>query len=116
MNDFQKVIANIKKEYPTVRQMFEHYAQIDFDILFDPWNYMFIGIYAEDGKIILTDNAQYVETCQIEDEDYQNVAKICEKHGLVFNNWHIECDYNSNKDIKKYLDCLYELQEKYAKK
>ena len=40
MNDFQKVIANIKKEYPTVRQMFEHYAQIDFDILFGlskPW-------------------------------------------------------------------------------
>ena len=46
MNDFEKALEEIKKEYP-VRRMGDNYAQIEFDILFDAYNCIFIGVLFE---------------------------------------------------------------------
>lgn len=113
MNIFDKALQKIKSEFP-VRQYTTTYAQIDFDILFDPYNYIFVGVLYEDEKIILTDCADYAQICPWKDEDYPEVEKICAKHGLKFINWHIECLYKDNRDIKNYLNCILELKEKYV--
>ena len=68
----------------------------------------------EDDKIYLTDFAEYAEVCPWEDKDIPELEKICRKHHIVFKNYHIECLYKSNKDIKNYLDCILELKKKYA--
>ena len=115
MNTFEKALENIAKEYP-VRRMSQTYAQIDFlDLLFDAYNCMYIGILYEGDEVILTDYANYAEICEWEDEDIKDIEKICHKHGITFINYHIECLYQSNEDVKHYLDCLLELKEIYAK-
>ena len=115
MDIFEKTLEEIKKEYP-VRRMYEGYAQIEFDELFDWCNYIFIGVYYEKEKnqVILTDLADYAPVCNWEEEDLPEVEKICKKHHINFNNWHIECVYHNNQDVKNYLECLRELSEKYA--
>ena len=92
------------------------YAQIESEILFDEYNYIFIGVLFEEDKIILTDMAEYAQICPWEDKDIPELEKICKKHGLTFQNYHIECFYNTNEDVKKYFACLLELKEKYADK
>lgn len=113
MNKFEKTLEEIKKEYQ-VRMLTTTYAQIETDILFDAYNYIFIGVLFEDDKIYLTDCAEYTQTCQWEDEDVPEVEKICQKHNLTFKNFHIECFYRSNEDIKNYMECLLELRDKYS--
>ena len=115
MNTFEKALAEIRKDYNVV-QFTTTYAQIEFDILFDDYNYIFIGILFEDNKVILTDMADYAEICPWEDDNIHEVETICQKHGVTFKNYHIERLYHSNEDVKLYLDCLLELKEKYAEK
>ena len=114
MDIFEKALSQIGKEY-TVRKLTTTYAQIDFlDELFDAYNCMFIGVLFEDNQVILTDNADYAEICRWEEKDLVDVKAICDKHHIIFKNWHIECVYQNNQDIKNYLDCLRELSEKYV--
>lgn len=115
MKTYEKALEEIKKEYP-IRRMYATYAQIEFDILFDSYNYIFIGVLFEDDKVILTDLAEYAQICPWEDEDIPELEKLCQKYGVTFKNYHIERLYHSNEDVKKYLDCLLELKEKYGEK
>ncbi len=115
MDSYEKALNAIKKDYP-LRRMTSTYAQIEFDILFDSYNYIFIGVLSEDDKVILTDLAEYAQICPWEDEDIPELEKLCQKHGVSFKNYHIERLYHSNKDIKQYLNCLLELKEKYGEK
>ena len=112
--DFESVLNDIKKEYP-LRRFTQTYAQIELDILFDGYNYIFIGVLDEDGKVYLTDFADYAPICNWEDEDIVEVTKICQKHQISFRNYHIECIYHSNDDVKRYLKCLLELKDRYVK-
>lgn len=84
MIDFEKILTTIGKDYP-VRRMNQSYAQIELDILFDDYNYIFIGVLLEEDKVILTDFADYAEICEWEDEDIAKIEKICSKHGITFN-------------------------------
>ena len=115
MNDFEKALEEIKKEYP-VRRMGDNYAQIEFDILFDAYNCIFIGVLFENNQVILTDMADYAQLFSFinEEEDVIDIAKICQRHGITFRNYHIECIYHNNDDVKHYLDCLLELSDAYA--
>ena len=113
MNDYEKALEQIKKQFP-VRRMTQTYAQIELDILFDAYNYIFIGVLYENNQILLTDMAEYAEVCQWEDEDIEDIKKICQQYRVIFNNYNIECVYRSNQDVKSYLDCLLALQEKYV--
>ena len=115
MDIFEETLKEIGKKYP-VRRMTSTYAQIELDELFDWYNYIFIGVYyrKDENQVILTDNADYAPLCKWEEEDLPEVEKICNKHHINFNDWHIECIYQSNKDVKNYLECLRELSEKYA--
>ena len=115
MNTFEKALAEIQKDY-SVRRFNSTYAQIEFDILFDDYNFIFIGVLYEDEKVILTDFADYAEICPWEDDNIHEVEAICQKYGVTFRNYHIERLYHSNEDVKLYLDCLLELKEKYAEK
>ena len=115
MDNFEKALEEIRKEYE-VRRMTSTYAQIELDEFFDWHNYIFIGIlYLKDsGQVLLTDNADYAPLCGWEEENLPEVEKICRKHHIAFNNWHIECIYHCNQDVDNYLECLRELSEKYA--
>ena len=114
MIKFEQAIEEIKKDFP-IRKLTTTYAQIETDILFDSYNYIFIGVLYEDGKVILIDNADYAQLMSWSEEEYKEIENICKKHNLLFINWNIECDYISNQDVKNYLDCLLELKEKYIK-
>ena len=113
MNKFEKALEEIKKDYP-VRQITKTYAQIEFQILFDSYNFIFIGILFENDDVLLTDFAEYAQICPWEDKDIPDLEKICQKHHLVFKNYHIECPYRSNQDIKNFLDTILELRKKYV--
>ena len=113
MDIFEKALSQIGKEY-TVRKLTTTYAQIELDELFDSYNYIFVGVLFEDNQVILTDNADYAETCKWEEKDLADVKAICDKHHIIFKNWHIECVYQNNQDIKDYLECLRKLSRKYA--
>ena len=115
MDTFEKALNEISKEYP-VRRMTESYAQIELDELFDWHNYIFIGVFykKDNSQVILTDNADYAPLCGWEEENLPEVEAVCKKHNITFNNWHIECIYQSNQDVKNYLECLRELSEKYT--
>lgn len=90
------------------------YAQIEFDILFDFGNYLFIGVLFEKGKTILTDMANYSELDYWQEEDLPEVEKICGEFGVTFHNWHIECPYRENKDVQRYKDCLLALKNRFV--
>ena len=111
-NIFKKALDEIAKEYQ-VRKISTTYAQIEFDILFDDFNYVFIGVLYENNRVLLTDLADYAELLDYSDEEMPRVEEICLAHNVTFNNYHIEKDYHSNQDIKDYLDCLLELQKEF---
>ena len=114
MNDFDSALKNIEKEYP-LRRISTTYAQIEFDILFDDYNYIFIGVLFEDNEVILTDMADYSQLDYWHEENLPEVEKICREYGVRFNNWNIECLYHSNEDIKRYLDCLLAIKDRFVK-
>ena len=114
MNQFEKALENIAQQY-AIRRFNQNYAQIEFDILFDDYNYIFIGVLFEDDKVILTDFADYAPLCDWDDVDIPDIVKICRKHNITFFNYHIECLYQTNDDVKRYLECLLELKDKYIK-
>lgn len=115
MDIFEKALNEISKEYP-VRRMTVNYAQIELDELFDWHNYIFIGVFyiKNTNQVILTDKANYAPLCEWEKENLPEVESICKKHNITFSDWYIECVYQSNQDVKNYLECLRELSEKYA--
>lgn len=112
MDAFEAALQEIQKQYP-LRRMGKHYAQIELDILFDPYNYIFIGVLFENDQVLLTDMADYAPLCDWEDENVPEVEAICASFGIAFHNYHIECVYHSNGDVKRYLDCLLSLRERY---
>ena len=110
--NFDEALKEIGKEY-NVRQKYENYAQIEFDELFDGYNYMYIAIRVHQGKVLLTDNAGYADL--VDYDYYQNeILKLVEKYGLVFDDYYIEKEYHDNSDVKAYVDFLYELRDNYS--
>lgn len=110
--NFEDALKEIEKEYQ-VKRMYNGYAQIELDELFDAFNYMFIGIVDREGKIFLTDNADYAELVDY-DRHEKEINELVKKHHLTIDDYHIVKEYSSNKDVKDYLEFLYDLREKFA--
>ena len=105
----QEVFEIIKKDYPEARWISSSCIQIDFmDVMIDPYNLGYVDILFTDDRIILTDFANNYPLLEFEEEE---CIAICKKHGLVFNNYNIECIYNTNDDIKRYKECIEEFGE-----
>lgn len=113
MNGFDEILKTIGKDYP-VRKMTSTYAQIEFDILFDFGNYVFIGVLSREGEALLTDMADYSQLDYWDEEDLPEVERICGQYGVRFHNWHIERPYQSNEDVQKFLDCILALKERFV--
>lgn len=104
-----KIFEQIKKDYPDTRWVSSTCIQINFmDFMLDPYNFAFVCLLFEDDKMILTDFADNEEVFEFPIEKYK---EICAKHNITWNDYHFECIYNSNDDIKRYKECLEELAE-----
>ena len=110
--NFEEALEKIAKEY-NVRRMYENYAQIEPDELFDDYNFIFIGVRYYDGRVLLTDNADYAELVDY-DHYEKEIIKLTKKHHLCFNNYNIEKDYHDNSDVEAYLEFLYDLRDNYS--
>ena len=113
MKSRQEIFDEIAEDYD-VRWAHSKGLNVDFmDVMLDPYHYAFIGVLLMDDKTLLTD---FADTAQIIDLSPDEFKRICEKHGLSWNDYYIELEYHSNKDIAKYKQCLIELAEKNWKK
>lgn len=105
----EKIFEQIKKDYPDTRWVSSTCIQISFmDLMLDPYNFAFVCLLFEDDKMILTDFADNEEVFEFPIEKYQ---EICAKHNITWNDYHFECIYNGNDDIKRYKECLEELAD-----
>ena len=107
--DRHQIFEQIKKDYPDTRWVTSTCIQVSFmDLMLDPYNFGFVSVLFEDDRIILTDFADNHEVFQFSEEEYK---EICAKHNIIWDDYHIECDYHDNKDIARYKECLEEMTE-----
>ena len=103
--EFEKALKEIEKEYK-FRWLNKTCVQIDSEQMLDPYNCCFVDVIDEDGKTLLTDFAENMQIITLPED---KVKEICKKHNITWNNYHLECVYNTNQDIKNYFDCLAEI-------
>ena len=105
--EFKQAIKNIEKEYK-IRWASSTCVQIDTDQFLDAFNYCFVSILDEDGRALITDFADNMEVITL---PIERVQEICKQHNIVWNNYHLECEYTSNDDIKRYFECLQQITD-----
>ena len=108
----REAYREIKAAGYDVRWMNSNAIQIDFDFLFDDFNCAFADVIFTDGKILITDYAEYEEI--LDEHTEEDIAEICVKHDCRFDNYHIEKEYNSIDDVKKYEACILEIRKFYS--
>ena len=105
--EFKKALEEIGKEYK-FRWLNQGCVQIDSKQLLDAYNCCFVDILNKDGQALLTDFADHMQVITLPED---KVIEICKKHNITWNNYHLECQYTSNQDIKNYFECLAEIAE-----
>lgn len=110
--NYEEALKEIAKQYK-VRRMYEKYAQIETHEFFDGYNFIFIGVREYEGKVLLTDNAEYAELVDY-DTYYDEIVELAKKHDVIIDDYHIEKDYTNNDDVKAYFEFLYELRDNYS--
>ena len=106
--DFEQAIQNIQKEYET-KYAHKNAVMILSKQMLDEYNLCFVSLINYHGKLLLTDLTNNMEHITL---DVEQVKQICEKYNITFNDYNLECEYTSNEDIKRYLECLNEITEK----
>lgn len=106
--DFEQAIQNIQKEYK-INYAHKNSIMITTNQMLNEYNYCFVSLINYHGKLILTDLTNNMEHITLSEEE---VKQICAKHDITFDDYNIECEYTSNDDIKRYLECLNEITEK----
>ena len=105
----QELFDQIKKDFPETRWAHSKGLNVSFmDVWLDPYNIAFVGVLLMDDKTLLTD---FADTAQIVDFKYEEFQKICEKHGVIWDDWTMEREYHSNDDIVKFKECLAEISD-----
>ena len=106
--DFEQAIQNIQKEYNT---WYNHKDSISIETnqMLTEYNFCFVSLINYHGRLILTDLTNNMEHITLDENE---VKEICKKYNIVFNDYNLECEYTSNEDIKRYLQCLNEISEK----
>ena len=89
--EFEKAIKEIEKEYK-FRWLNKNCIQIDSEQLLDAYNCCFVDVLNKNGQALLTDFADHMQI-------------------ITLNDYHLECNYASNQDIKNYFACLAEISE-----
>lgn len=105
--EFEKALKEIEKEYK-FRWVNKTCVQIDSEQMLDANNYCFVDVLNKNGQALLTDFADHMQIVTLKED---RVKEICKKHNITWNNYHLECAYESNQDIKNYFECLAEIAE-----
>ena len=110
--EFEKALKEIEKEYK-FRWLNKTCVQIDSKQMLDSYNCCFVDVLDENGEALLTDFAENMQIITLSED---KVKEICKKHNITWNNYHLECVYSNNQDIKNYFACLAEISEKMYSK
>lgn len=110
--EFKKALKEIEKEYQ-YRWLNNTCVQIDTKKLLDEYNCCFVDVLNENGQALLTDFANHMQIITLPEG---KVKEICKKHHITWNNYHLECVYTNNQDIKNYFACLEEISKNMQKK
>lgn len=106
--DRQAIFDQIGKDYK-VRWAHSKGLNVDFDdVWIDPYHIAYLGVLLMDDKILLTD---FADVAQIVDFTPEEFKEICAKHNISWNDYYMEREYHSNKDIQDYKECLMEIAE-----
>ena len=88
--------------------------QINFlDVLIDSYNYGFVDVLEEDGKLILTDFANHMQVFQGMEEG--EAKMVCAQYGVEVNDYNIETPFLDLGDVLRYKECLIALAEFYSR-
>lgn len=113
MNRFE-LFDYIKKDFPNARWAHSKCIQVDFmDVMIDPYNYAYAAILLMPDKVLLTD---FADTAQIVDFTPEEFQKICQKYGVIWDDYNLELEYHSNEDIKTYKAFMNEISDLNWKK
>ncbi len=111
--DRQAIFNEIAKDF-NVRWAHSKGLNVDFmDFMLDPYHYPFVAVLLMDDRTVLTDLA---ETAQIVDFTPEQFKEICAKHNIDWDDYNMECEYHTNKDILRFKECLMEIAELNWKK
>ena len=106
--NFKTAVSIIEKEYK-FDWVNKGCIQIESTQLLDPYNCCMVALYDNNGVALLADFADNMQIITLSEEQ---VKEICKKHNIMFNDYHLECIFTGNDDIKRYLECLAEITEK----
>lgn len=103
--EYIKAKQQIEEKYKT-REISLDCLEIETNEMLDDYNFCFVALKDYKGYALLTDYANNLQEIELNEN---KIIEICKKHGIIFNNYHLECLYNSNQDIENYINCLKEL-------
>ena len=87
--------------------------QVNFlDIMIDAYNYGFVDVLSENGRLLLTDFADHLQILDMEEGE---AKLVCAQFGIDVNNYNIETPFNGMEDIHRYRECLIALAEFYER-
>lgn len=105
--DFKTAISIIEKEY-SFRWVNKGCIQIETTQLLDPFNCCMLALFDKNGVALLTDFADNMQVITLPEK---RVQEICKQHNIIYNNYHLECIFKSNDDIKRYFECLQQITD-----
>ena len=105
--EFKQALSTLNRYFKLKQTTIDVY-QILIDKELNEQNLCFLALKDINGIAYLTD---YGTTCELVQTDEQILKAICEKNGVVFNNFKVECPFNSTKDIEKMLLAFDEIMQ-----
>ena len=107
----QRAVLEISKKYKLKYENDKMYV-FESDDMLNFYTYYWFALIEHNGKVLLTD---FADTTQVfPDLEEKDFKEICERHGVSFNDWHIEIEYRSIEDVDNYYKVFDELAKKYG--
>lgn len=103
---FEEAIKLINTKYHTSQRATD-LVEIKVNKLLDINHYYYIALYNMNNTLILTDIAESSDILYDISEDHWK--ELCVKHNIEFNDWHLECKFNSLKDLDNFIALLDEV-------
>ena len=110
--DYKQALEQVKQKYNIIEKACDM-AEIVVNKNLDSFNLFYIAIADDDGQVILNDLAC---TCEVIDLPEQKFVEICSKHNIMFDDWHITCNYQDLSSLENFIDCIQEIVDEFDKK
>lgn len=109
--NFNDAKAQIEKIYKC-QQVGNDILEINVQKLLNPFNFMFICLFNDGDKLMLSDMAETADIFYDKTEAYFIEKGL--KYNVNFNEWHYEKEYHSFADLDAFIKLLTEISEEVS--